>query len=394
MPNLIVYPGHDILVADVVKADNCTLYDARGKRYVDLESGVWCTAIGHTHPRVVQVLQDQAARMMHAGYCYSNDIVRSAADEILSTLGLAAGRGVFLCSGSEAIEFGVRSIQRVMARPLLLTMTDSYFGAYGSAHRRTEEEWFRYDWLGCSDCPTTEDGSPDCEHWSAIPFERIGGFLFEPGSSSGFVRFPPVGLIRALVSRIRNQGGFIMVNEVTTGLGRTGAWYGYQHYGLQPDVVALGKGLGNGYPVSFAAFAPRVADVLGQAPLPYAQSHQNDPLGAAVAREVVRVIRDERWIERSAESASILWDGLQEIQGRTPRITAMRGRGMMIAVDLDEESFARHVQEDLVQRGFILARRVGTGTLRIDPALTIEAQDLRDFLAAFESLLTGHPRHG
>jgi acetylornithine aminotransferase len=387
MSNLIAYPGHEIVLEDIVKAENCTLHDIRGKPYVDLESGVWCTAIGHGHPRVVQALQDQAARIMHAGYCYSNEMVRSAADEILSALGLAGGRGVFLCSGSEAIEFGVRSLQRVMEKPLLLTMTDSYFGAYGSAHRRAQDEWFRYDWLACNDCPTAADGSPDCEHWRHIPFERIGGFLFEPGSSSGFVRFPPEALIRALATRIRDNGGFLMVNEVTTGLGRTGTWFGYQHYGLQPDVVALGKGLGNGYPVSFAAFAPGILEPLSRNPLPYAQSHQNDPLGAAVAREVVRVIREERLIERSADSAAILRNGLEEMQKRTGRITALRGRGLMIAVDLGDDAFARRVQEELVQRGFILARRAGTGTLRIDPALTIEVQDLRDFLVAFESVL-------
>jgi acetylornithine aminotransferase len=387
MSNLIAYPGHDIVLQDIVKAENCTLHDAQGKRYVDLESGVWCTAIGHAHPRIVQVLQDQGARIMHTGYCYSNEIVRSAADEILSALDLAGGRGVFLCSGSEAIEFGVRSLQRIMQKPLLLTMSDSYFGAYGSAHRHADDEWFRYGWLGCSDCPTADDGSPDCEHWRTLPFERIGGFLFEPGSSSGFVRFPPESLIRALVARIRDNGGFLMVNEVTTGLGRTGTWFGYQHYGLQPDVVALGKGLGNGYPVSFAAFAPRLLEPLSRAPLPYAQSHQNDPLGAAVAREVVRVIRDERLIERAASSAAILRKGLEEIQRRSGRIAACRGRGLMIAVDLDDETFAHRVQEELVHRGFILARRVGTATLRIDPALTIEPRDLRAFLVAFETVL-------
>ena len=83
------------------------------------------------------------------------------------------------------------------------------------------------------------------------------------------------------------------MNEVTTGVGRTGRWFGYQHYGLAPDIVAIGKGIGNGYPVSVTAFAPRAVDRLGGRPIKYAQSHQNDPLGAGVAREVIRVIRED-----------------------------------------------------------------------------------------------------
>lgn len=387
MSTVIGYPGHEIVLEDVVKAENCTLQDASGARYVDLESGVWCATIGHAHPRIVRVIQDQVARFAHAGYCYSGEIVRSAAEEVLSALGFEGGRGVFLCSGSEAIEFGVRSLQRATDRPLMLTMTDSYFGAYGSAKHAARDEWYRYDWLGCEHCSAAEDGSRDCEHWQAIPFDRIGGFLFEPGSSSGLVRFPPEDLIRALVTRVRGDGGFYMVNEVTTGLGRTGAWFGHQHYGLQPDVVALGKSLGNGYPVSFTAFAPRMLDGLDRDPLPYAQSHQNDPLGAAVAREVVRVIREERLIERSAEKSEVLHNGLAALQDRMGGISAVRGRGMMLAVDLEDEPRAVDVQADLVGRGFILARRARTATLRIDPPLTVEIRQLRDFLAAFEESL-------
>jgi acetylornithine aminotransferase len=226
-----------------------------------------------------------------------------------------------------------------------MTMDDSYFGAYGSAHRGARDEWFLYDWQACRDCPVAEDGGRDCEHWKAIPFDRLGGFLFEPGSSSGFVRFPPEDMNRAIVTRIRRGGGFYMVNEVTTGFGRTGAWFGHHHYGMSPDVVALGKSLGNGDAVSFTAFAPGVIDRLCADPLPYAQSYQNDPLGAAVAREVVRVIRDDDLIERSRESAAILMTGLEEIRARPRGVAAVRGRGLMVAVDLDddaESSFARH----------------------------------------------------
>lgn len=141
MTHLMWYPGHDLLLSDIVRAENCALYDSEGRRYVDLESGVWCTSIGHTHSRILRVLTVQSAWIGHTGFCYSNGIVQDAAQAILSLLGFEGGRCVFLCSGSEAVEYGVRVAQSLSDRPLLMTMIDSYFGAYGSASQKQKDEW-------------------------------------------------------------------------------------------------------------------------------------------------------------------------------------------------------------------------------------------------------------
>jgi acetylornithine aminotransferase len=305
---------------------------------------------------------------------------------------------VFLCSGSEAVEYGVRVAQSLSDRPLMLTMSDSYFGAYGSASRRDQSEWLSYDWGDCRDCAHSGDCHEEgCDQWTAIPFARIGGFLFEPGSSSGLVRFPPERLVRSIARRVRDEGGLVLVNEVTTGVGRTGAWFGHHHYDLTPDVVALGKGIGNGYPVSVAAFSADAAGRLGDRPVKYAQSHQNDPLGAALAREVVRVIRDEGLIERGREIAAILSSGLDALRTRTGRIADVRARGLMVAVELNDDedaSLTTRVHRELVRRGFILARRPGLNVLRLDPALTIERADIEGFLEALEAVLTIGPEGG
>ena len=391
MTQLVWYPGHELLLADVVRAENCHLYDSGGRRYVDLESGVWCTSIGHGNPNVLRAIAEQSARISHTGFGYSNAAAERAAQTILSVLGFEDGRCVFLCSGSEVVEYGVRVAQAISDRPLLLTMTDSYFGAYGSASRKLASEWFCFDWTGCAACPHSGECDEGCRRWAEIPYDRIGGFLFEPGSSSGLVRFPPAKLIRNIVAAVHGGGGLVLVNEVTTGIGRTGAWFGYQHYGIAPDIVAIGKGIGNGYPVSVAAFAPGVIDRLGGEPVRYAQSHQNDPLGAAVAAEVVRVIRDERLIERGREIAAVLRAGLAGIQARTGLIREIRARGLMVAIELDDgpgTPLAIRTQRDLVRRGFVVGRRPGVGVLRLDPSLTIDRADVVDFLRALEEVLT------
>jgi len=387
---IIWYPGHDLLVPDIERADNCSLYDSKGKRYVDLESGVWCTSIGHGNQKVLRVIQEQSARIAHAGFNYSNRIVEEAAQDVLSLLGLQGGKCVFLCSGSEAVEYIVRTAQSVIVRPLLMTMMDSYLGAYGSARQRREDEWYCFDWAPCEACESREECGDWCTRWKAIPFEEIGGFLFEPGSSSGLVRFPPEKLIRTIVAVIKESGGCVLVNEVTTGIGRTGSWFGYQHYGISPDMVALGKGIGNGYPVSVASIAPAISKHLEKKPIQYSQSHQNDPLGAAIVRTVIEVIEKEGLIARSGDIAAALLSGIMGIKDRTGRIREIRARGLMIAIELEDDertAVTIRTHRAMVDRGYIMGKRPGLNVLRLDPSLTIDQKDIEGFLSAFEVVL-------
>jgi len=384
---LLGYPGHEMLIPDIIRASGCHLWDAAGNRYVDLESGVWCTVLGHGHPVLLRTIAEQGSRIAHAGFGYTSPVVAQAAEEILDLLGLTGGRCVFLCSGSEAVEYGVRLARMLIDRPLLLSLADAYFGAYGDASLRVPDRWFSFDWTACQPCPHDAPCGPHCPRWAAIPLEKLGGFVFEPGSASGMVRFPPAKLVAAIAAQIRQSDGLIVVNEVTTGIGRTGRWFGFQHYDLDPDIVAMGKGLGNGYPVSAAAIGPATAARLGDRPVPYAQSHQNDPLGAAVAREVIRIIQREDLIARSRPKADFLLAGLEKIGRRSGKIRALRARGLMIAVELEDEPAAVRVHRRLACRGYVVTRRPGLNLLRLDPSLAIDMADIEGFLTTLEEVL-------
>ena len=201
---------HDILKTDFVRGENCYLYDSQGRRYIDFESGIWSTALGHNHPRIKQVMHSQIEQLVHLGTRYPNSLAEEAAVEILDLIGIKDGKCVFLSSGSEAVEFGVQTARRVSGKPLLLTFANSYLAAYGSAGRKSAEEWYLLDWSSYTD-------ADENDFLKDIPFERIGGFVFEPGGSgSGFVRFPPKGLVQAIVDSIRQEGGWIVANEITT----------------------------------------------------------------------------------------------------------------------------------------------------------------------------------
>ena len=229
---------HDIVKTDFIRGENCYLYDSQGTRYIDFKSGIWSTALGHRHPRINQVIKDQSEKIIHLGTRYPSSIAEEAAINVLEIVGIDDGKCTFLSSGSEAVEFAVQSARRITNKQQLCTFTSSYLAAYGSAGRKSVDEWLLFDWHAYE-----QKGSSS--YLEKIPFDTIGAFVFEPGGSgSGFVKFPPKQLVQEIVQRVKQAGGLLVVNEITTGMGRTGKWFGFQHYGIQPDIVALGKGLG------------------------------------------------------------------------------------------------------------------------------------------------------
>ena len=382
---LFSYPGHELSLPNIVKAENTYVYDDQGNRYLDLESGVWCTCLGHGNPEILRVMTRQAAELAHTGFGFTMPVVEETARTLLDLHGFQGGRAVFLCSGSEAVEFGVRVTRDALGQADFLTMAGSYFGAYGAAHGK--DQWHLFDWRPCKACEKSVC-SHDCRHWTAIPFETITSFVFEPGSAGGIVGFPPRKVVRAIAEAVRGNHGIVMVNEVTTGMGRTGRWFGYEHYDIRPDIVAMGKGLGNGYPVSAAVVSERVSNMLPDETIAYAQSHQNDPLGAAVAGAVIEEIRSGNLIEHAAQLSVYLMAGLNHIRETTGSIKEIRGRGLMVAIELSgDEAVARQVRRELLAKGYILAQRPGLNVLRIDPALTMETAELEGFLNALDDVL-------
>jgi acetylornithine/N-succinyldiaminopimelate aminotransferase len=390
MDPILWFVGHELRLKNIVRAENCFLYDEGGQRYVDLESGVWCTGLGHSHPRISAAIKAQLDHIGHSGYCYSHAVVEAAGYSVLEAAGLPGGACTFLCSGSEAVEFGVRAAQHLSPHPRLLTLADSYFGAYGSASKRASQEWHTFDWLACAQCPCSNSCDPACNRLAEIPFDQIGGFLFEPGSSSGLVRFPPVGVIATIARLIKEHDGFLLINEVTTGLGRTGTWFGFQHYRLEPDMVALGKGIGNGYPVSATLFSRQMAEKLTHNPLKYMQSHQNDPLGAAVVKTVIEVMQEEQLVERSRKAGEILLGSLERLAAGFAHIREIRGRGLMMVIEFNPApgATAQKVHQELFEKGFIVTRRPGMEVLRIDPPLTIPLEELRCFVEVLAQILS------
>ncbi len=366
---------HEIFKTDFVRGENCHLYDSEGNKYIDFESGIWCTALGHNHPRVNQVMETQLKKIVHLGTRYPNVLAEEAALAVLAAVGIGDGKCTFLSSGSEAVEFGVQVIRRITGKPLLLTFHNSYLGGYGSAAKKNIDEWYLFDWHTC-----------DC--LDEIPFEKIGGFVFEPGGSGiGFVTFPPQGLVREIVQRLKQAGGLVAANEITTGMGRTGKWFGFQHYNIQPDIVSLGKGLGNGYPVSAVALRQDVVQKLEDDGFRYVQSHQNDPLGCSIAKEVIAIFREENWVERGNAKGEYFLEGLKQLEKKYAVVKEARGRGMELALEFHPRFSATSAYQILLEKGFLAGYYPAGNILRFDPALTIEKEDITHLLECLDVML-------
>jgi len=374
---------HDIANTNLVRGENCYLYDDHGKRYVDFEAGCWSAGLGYNHPRINQVMKAQIERVIHLGTRYPNALAEEAAVQVLDITGIRHGKCVFLCSGSEAVEFSAQIARRLTQKPLL-TFTTSYLAAFGSAGKKNPAEWQLFDWSSC-----THDVPCDC--LNAIPFENIGAFVFEPGGSgSESVKFPAPRLVQEIARRVRQAGGLLIANEITTGMGRTGKWFGFQHYDVQPDIVALGKCLGNGYPVSAVAMNQQVAEKLEAGGFRYVQSHQNDPLGCAIAQEVIAILREENWIERGNTSGAYLLAGLQRLAQKHHVIKEARGRGMLLVLEFDPQlsPSSETVFQALFEKGFLVAHIPARHLIRFDPSLTMKKEDIDDFVACLDNILS------
>lgn len=382
MGDVLNCTGHALRLPDIVASDGAWLTDGEGRRFLDLESGVWCTPLGHRNERVNAAIESQIDAVAHAGFCYSSAVVEEAARAVLSITGLAGGKCVFLCSGSEAIELARQICRHVTGRTTTVCLHDAYLGSYSAVVDRTRG-WHLFDWRDCGACPAWGDCDSDCPKLADIP-DDVSEFVFEPGSASGFVRFPPAALIRNIVDIVRGRGGKIVVNDVTTGMGRTGAWFGYQHYPIAPDLVAIGKGLGNGYPVSCLAIGRETAAKIEGSAFKYMQSHQNDPLGAAVAREVIAALADGDLVSRAAVLGRRFLEALQSLVDGD-RITEVRGRGLMFAVEFADKTIGDRIYDRLLEAGYIVCNR--GGVFRIDPPLIVEEADFLGFVETFRSIL-------
>lgn len=379
--------GYRMYSSSMNRAEGCYVYNESGNKYLDLEAGVWALPLGHCDPDVNAALHDQIDIMSHCGYKYSQPIVEICAEKLLEINNFEDGKCVFLSSGSEAVEYGVQLSKFIKSGKKCMCLKNQYFSAYGCSVPDKEKDWVFVEW---NDRENKSIDEYKALLSNSIDFSEIGVFLFEPGNSSGLVKLPPANLIAALQFFCKMYNILIVVDEVTTGVGRTGKWFGYMHYPIYPDIVAAGKGLGNGYPVSAVIMNGMIAEKAIQYGFHYAQSHQNDPLGCRVAYEVLCKIENNQLLQHVMEQSVHFVEGYRELNEKIPVIAEIRCVGLLLCVELISDISAdimSMIEEHLFNKGIIVAVKPADRVIRTYCPLTVTKDMIDSYLLALESVL-------
>lgn len=396
----------------ITGGQGCTVWDAAGKPYLDLLSGVWCNVLGHGHPRWVSAVQEQAARLTHVGAQFVTAETEYALAKLAEILPPELNRAVFLNTGSEAVELGLKMALAATSGHGVVVMERGYYGATTRALSLSEAgrhldylppcgEVHRLPLPDCRRCPAGCSWPCDSRRPCLDPLVEltesgdIAAVLFEPVLGGG-IFIPPRGYVARLRELATRVGALLIAEEVTTGLGRTGRWFGFQHEDIVPDILILGKAIGGGLPISAvvttAAVEERCRGALGV----HVQSHQNDPFSGRIAATVISILQEEHLVERAAEMGRYLMAGLGALQAGGPWIREVRGRGAMVGVELQPQWSDRGVamSRRLLEAGFIVNYHPSTATFRLFPPYTISTGEIDAFVQAFSRVLEESDGHG
>jgi predicted acetylornithine/succinylornithine family transaminase len=363
------------------------LVDREGKRYLDLLSGLAVTSLGHSHPEVAEAMAAQANRLLHVSNLYGTEHNGPLAITLDRLLG--GGGQVFFCnSGAEANEAALKLGRKFGGRGRHVVVS-----AYGSFHGRTLAT------LHATGQPAKHEAFQplpegfrhvvwnDLDALEASLDASVGAVLLEPVQGEGGVNPASAEYFQGVRALCDERGILFMVDEVQCGLGRTGEWFGFQHFGVRPDVVTMAKALGNGMPIGACWARAEVAAAFE--PGDHATTFGGQPLATATARAVVEIMEREDVPGRARKAGERLADLLDGVGG----VSAVRGLGLLLAVELDTDIIgcdSATVARRLLDDG-VIVNAVTPTALRLAPSLLISDDELDLAAASIARALEGSP---
>jgi acetylornithine/N-succinyldiaminopimelate aminotransferase len=361
------------------------LWDQQGREYLDAVAGVAVTNVGHSHPRLVTAISEQAGLLLHTSNLYGIDWQQRLAQRLARLSGL--DQAFFNNSGAEANETALKLARlhgwkKGIEQPLVVVMENAF-------HGRT---------LGTSDGPSVrlgfqrlpgdfiKVGFGDLTALDAVTREfgaRIVAVLLEPIQGESGVQLAPPGYLKALRAHCSQHGWLLMLDEIQTGIGRTGTWFAFQQEGIVPDVMTLAKGLGNGIPIGACLARASVAKLF--TPGSHGSTFGGNPLACRVGCTVLDIIEEQGLLENAARQGERLLARLRVELSEHPQVLAIRGRGLMIGIELATP------QRDLAERaareqGLLLNVTRGK-VIRLLPPLTLDSKEVEMIVRAIARLL-------
>ncbi|WP_044561537.1 ornithine--oxo-acid transaminase [Azospirillum sp. B4] len=362
----------------ITRAQGAWVHDDAGRRYLDMMSAYSAVNVGHSHPRILKALTEQAAKVAVVSRAFHTDKLGPFLARLCALAGLDGACP--MNSGAEAVETAVKAARRWGYRHRNIPANQAeIIVASGNFHGRTttiisfsSEEAYR-DGFGPYTPGFRIVPFGDLEALTAAIGPNTAAVLLEPIQGEAGIVLPPAGYLKGVRAACDRAGILMILDEIQSGLGRTGRWFAHQHEGVKPDGLCLGKALGGGVlPVSAFVARQDVIDVFD--PGSHGSTFGGNPLAAAVGLEALAVIEEEGLVERSATLGAHLMDRLAAL--RSPLIHDIRGLGLWVGLEIDPtRATARQVVEDWMRRG-VLSKETHDTVVRLAPPLMIAREDL------------------
>ncbi len=377
-------PTYSRLPVAFVRGEGAWLWDSEGRKYLDALSGIAVCGLGHAHPAVTEALCRQAGELVHTSNLYRIPQQETLAERLTAAAGMQ--RAFFCNSGAEANEAAIKLARlyghsRDIAEPAIVVMEQSFHGrslaTLTATGNRKVQAGFEPLVRGFVRAPYD-----DVEALEKIAENNpsVVAVLVEPVQGEGGVRVPAPDYLERVREVCDRNGWLLMLDEVQTGMGRTGRWFAYQHGRAQPDVLTVAKGLGNGVPIGACLVRGPAAEVMQ--PGHHASTFGGNPLACSAALAVLQTIESEALLARAEALGLRLRQALDAALADVPGVRAVRGLGLMLAVELDRPAAALVAQA--LERGLLINVTAGS-VVRLLPPLVLsdtEAERLVELLSA------------
>jgi predicted acetylornithine/succinylornithine family transaminase len=366
----------------LVKGKGTTLFDKDGARYIDFAAGVAVNGLGYGDRRVVNAIRRQAGLLIHASNLYFSEPVMAVAERLVA---LAFPSQVFFTnSGAEAIETAIKWARRVgkaEGRTELVAFEGSFHGRTLGALSLTSSKAYREPFEPLLPdtrfCPWNDLGA-----LRGMVGPKTAAVILEPVQGESGVRPAPDDFVRGVAELCRQSGALLVLDEIQTGLGRTGKLFAYQHADVTPDILTLAKPLGGGLPLGAVLLR---ADLCGRIVAgDHGSTFGGNPVAAAAALAVLDALSAPGFVEGVAAKGALLRQGLERLARRHKQIVEVRGRGLMVGVEL--RGPAAGVVAGLRERGYLVTK-AGERVLRLLPPLVVKAAEIRRFLRVLDEVL-------
>ncbi|MEA2498697.1 MAG: acetylornithine/N-succinyldiaminopimelate aminotransferase [Actinomycetota bacterium] len=370
------------LPVEFVSGSGARLVDSNGREYVDMLAGIAVASVGHAHPAVAEAIADQASRLIHVSNIYSTGPQQELAERLAA---LSGGMRSFFCnSGAEAVECALKLARRWSGKTKEGSAT-GIISTNGGFHGRT------YGALAATGQPAKQAPfAPLPGGFVHVPFgdhhalseamtEKVAAVILEPIQGENGVVVPPEGYFGFVRRMCDSFEALLILDEVQTGIARTGRWFAHEHLRITPDIMCLAKGLGGGLPIGACLATPEVAEAFE--PGDHGSTFGGGPVQCAAALAVLRVIEDEGLLERAHYLGERLQKELEHIFGDAAEV---RGAGLMIGIEF-REPVAQAICERALAHG-VLVNNATDRVVRLTPPLVITDEDIEKALTELEEV--------